>query len=260
VIIKYNKHGALASIEEGIAGLVHISEFGGEDKLRQTLELGKSYKFKITLFDAKEQKMALSYAEANKNKIKTLSIGFLPACSSAWFRSVSRSWMLSSLSVCATSLLTLGIRTRISILAFDIFLLRFCVAQPKMHIFSVIIFILSVKHNDRTENAYRLHLHHLLVGKYLMAIILPHSICETPLEDNFDCTNHVFRNFFNDIEFWFFELTNNMLLNRIVTLRFFEFATRCRWRNTYSNPNKFLSLQRLNNRIESSVAASASII
>ena len=66
VIIKYNKHGALASIEEGIAGLVHISEFGGEDKLRQALELGKSYKFKITLFDAKEQKMALSFTDANK--------------------------------------------------------------------------------------------------------------------------------------------------------------------------------------------------
>lgn len=66
VIIKYNKHGALASIEEGIAGLIHISEFGAEEKLRGTLELGKSYKFKITLFDSKEQKMALSYLEANK--------------------------------------------------------------------------------------------------------------------------------------------------------------------------------------------------
>ncbi len=50
VIIKYNKHGALASIEEGVAGLVHISEFGGEDKLRGALELGKGYPFKITLF------------------------------------------------------------------------------------------------------------------------------------------------------------------------------------------------------------------
>src|SRR6202000_2596714 len=60
VIIKFNKHGALASIEEGIAGLVHISEFGGEDKLRAKLELGKTYTFKISLFDAKEQKMALS--------------------------------------------------------------------------------------------------------------------------------------------------------------------------------------------------------
>lgn len=61
VIIKYNKHGALASIEEGVAGLVHVSEFGSEEKLRSTLEMGKKYPFKITLFDPKEQKMALSY-------------------------------------------------------------------------------------------------------------------------------------------------------------------------------------------------------
>ncbi len=66
VIIKFNKHGALASIEEGIAGLVHISEFGSEEKLRKTLELGKSYSFKITLFDAKEQKMALTYTGEKK--------------------------------------------------------------------------------------------------------------------------------------------------------------------------------------------------
>lgn len=66
VIIKFNKHGALASIEEGIAGLVHISEFGSEEKLRKTLELGKSYNFKITLFDAKEQKMALSFTGEKK--------------------------------------------------------------------------------------------------------------------------------------------------------------------------------------------------
>ena len=63
VIIKFNKHGALASIEEGIAGLVHISEFGSEEKLRKSLELGKTYTFKITLFDAKEQKMALSFVD-----------------------------------------------------------------------------------------------------------------------------------------------------------------------------------------------------
>lgn len=61
VIIKHNRHGALASIEEGIAGLVHVSEFESEEELRQTLELGKNYPFTITLFDAKEQRMALSY-------------------------------------------------------------------------------------------------------------------------------------------------------------------------------------------------------
>lgn len=63
VIIKFNKHGALASIEEGIAGLVHISEFGSEEKLHERLELGRTYTFKITIFDPAEQKMALAFVE-----------------------------------------------------------------------------------------------------------------------------------------------------------------------------------------------------
>ncbi len=62
VVIKHNKYGALASIEEGIAGLVHFSDFGSEETLRETLELGKVYPFKITLFEPTHQKMALSYA------------------------------------------------------------------------------------------------------------------------------------------------------------------------------------------------------
>lgn len=60
VVIKFNKHGALASIEEGVAGLIHISEFENEEKLREQLELGKSYMFKINLFESKEQRMTLS--------------------------------------------------------------------------------------------------------------------------------------------------------------------------------------------------------
>ncbi len=62
VVIKYNKHGALASIEEGVAGLVHVSEFESTEKLRETLELGKTYSFKINLFDPKDQRMTLSFA------------------------------------------------------------------------------------------------------------------------------------------------------------------------------------------------------
>lgn len=63
VVIKYNKHGALASIEEGVAGLVHISEFESEEELREKLELGKSYKFQINLFEPKEQRMTLSLTD-----------------------------------------------------------------------------------------------------------------------------------------------------------------------------------------------------
>lgn len=70
VIIKYNKHGALASIEEGVAGLIHISEFTSEEKLKEALELGKTYAFIITLFDADEQRMALSYQSAQE-KVET---------------------------------------------------------------------------------------------------------------------------------------------------------------------------------------------
>jgi small subunit ribosomal protein S1 len=63
VVIKYNKHGALVSIKEGVAGLVHNSTFGSEAKLREKLELGKNYNFQITLFEPKDHKMTLMHLE-----------------------------------------------------------------------------------------------------------------------------------------------------------------------------------------------------
>ena len=63
VVIKYNKHGALVSIKEGVAGLVHNSTFASETALRTKLELGKNYNFQITLFEPKDQKMTLVYLE-----------------------------------------------------------------------------------------------------------------------------------------------------------------------------------------------------
>lgn len=61
VVIKHNKHGALISIEEGVAGLVHVSEFKSEDDLRANLELGKTYTFTINIFEPKEQRMTLLF-------------------------------------------------------------------------------------------------------------------------------------------------------------------------------------------------------
>ena len=66
VVIKFNKHGALVSIKEGVAGLVHNSLFGGDAKLREKLELGKVYNFQITLFEPKEQRMTLAFLEEKK--------------------------------------------------------------------------------------------------------------------------------------------------------------------------------------------------
>ena len=66
VVIKFNKHGALVSIKQGVAGLVHNSSFGSEEKLRQALELGKTYNFQVTLFEPKEQKMTLVHLDSEK--------------------------------------------------------------------------------------------------------------------------------------------------------------------------------------------------
>jgi len=63
VVIKHNKHGALASIEEGVAGLVHVSEFESPEALKEELELGKVYDFKINVFEPTDQKMTLSVVE-----------------------------------------------------------------------------------------------------------------------------------------------------------------------------------------------------
>lgn len=70
VVIKFNKYGALASIDEGVAGLIHVSEFGSEEKLKAALELGKVYPFVISLFEPKEQRMTLSFGKAQEKTEK----------------------------------------------------------------------------------------------------------------------------------------------------------------------------------------------
>ena len=60
VVIKYGPHGAFASIEAGVSGLVHISHFeNSEENLRNVLEIGKTYEFVIGTFIPKEQKLFL---------------------------------------------------------------------------------------------------------------------------------------------------------------------------------------------------------
>ncbi len=66
VVIKFNKHGALVSIKQGVAGLCHHSTVGGEDKLREKLSLGKTYNFQVTLFEPKNQRMTLVLLEDEK--------------------------------------------------------------------------------------------------------------------------------------------------------------------------------------------------
>lgn len=62
VVLKYNPHGALVSIKEGVAGLVHKSSLKTGD-LQKKLDLGKTYNFQVTLFEPKEQRLTLAYLE-----------------------------------------------------------------------------------------------------------------------------------------------------------------------------------------------------
>jgi len=66
VVIRFNKYGALISIKEGVAGLVHKSLFESEAGMREKLELGKTYDFQVTLFEPGEQKMTLLYLDPDK--------------------------------------------------------------------------------------------------------------------------------------------------------------------------------------------------
>ena len=72
VIIKQNQHGAFASIESGVSGLIHISNYKDEDELYTTLEIGKTYPFVISNFIPLEQKLTLipenKYKESESQK------------------------------------------------------------------------------------------------------------------------------------------------------------------------------------------------
>ncbi len=58
-VTKFNPFGAFVEIEAGIQGLVHISEFGTESKMKEELALGNEYQFKVLLIDPVEHRMSL---------------------------------------------------------------------------------------------------------------------------------------------------------------------------------------------------------
>ncbi len=58
-VTKFNPFGAFVQIDKDIHGLAHISEFGTEEKMKETLEIGKKYNFKIISIKPGEYRMAL---------------------------------------------------------------------------------------------------------------------------------------------------------------------------------------------------------
>ncbi len=60
---KFNPFGAFIQITDKIQGLCHISEFGTQKKMEESLEIGKKYKFEIISIDPKNHKMSLRVAK-----------------------------------------------------------------------------------------------------------------------------------------------------------------------------------------------------
>lgn len=60
VVIQYHKHGVFISIEAGICGLVHISNFKDDENMRSSMQIGKSYNLKITSLEPEERKIIFS--------------------------------------------------------------------------------------------------------------------------------------------------------------------------------------------------------
>jgi len=66
-VTKFNPFGAFVQLDKDIHGLIHISEFGNEETMKQNLEIGKEYEFKILSIEPKVHKMALALASPDSS-------------------------------------------------------------------------------------------------------------------------------------------------------------------------------------------------
>ena len=58
-VAKINSYGALVKLQDGIQGLVHISEFASEEDMKASLQEGKEYDFEVTQIIVEERRIAL---------------------------------------------------------------------------------------------------------------------------------------------------------------------------------------------------------
>jgi small subunit ribosomal protein S1 len=68
VVVKFNPFGAFVKLDSELQGLLHVSEFGNEQKMREALELGTQYDFKILSVEPKEHRLALGIMREEPQK------------------------------------------------------------------------------------------------------------------------------------------------------------------------------------------------
>ena len=72
-VSKFNPFGAFVKIDPEIQGLAHISEFKSYEDMTSVLEISKSQRFKVTMFEPKEFKMALRLLTAEEKNENALN-------------------------------------------------------------------------------------------------------------------------------------------------------------------------------------------
>lgn len=63
-VVSFNPFGTFVKIKPKIQALCHISEFKDEKEMKKRLEIGKKYKFKISLINPEEYKMILKLVKS----------------------------------------------------------------------------------------------------------------------------------------------------------------------------------------------------
>lgn len=67
-VTRFSPFGAFVQLDQDFHGLAHISEFGNDTKMHETLKINQEYVFKILLVDPKEHKLSLGVTKEEEEK------------------------------------------------------------------------------------------------------------------------------------------------------------------------------------------------
>lgn len=65
-VYKFNPFGAVIALEGDFQGLVHISEFGGQDEMKKAIAIGQTYPFVIDSVKPEEKRITLKVAKLSQ--------------------------------------------------------------------------------------------------------------------------------------------------------------------------------------------------
>ncbi len=60
-VYKFNPFGVVVALDHDMQGMVHISEFGGQDEMKKALAVGQSYPFVIDTVKPEEKRITLKF-------------------------------------------------------------------------------------------------------------------------------------------------------------------------------------------------------